>query len=58
MELFSQAGWEASVQVMLVGALQGLYFAIDKMGKSKGGQGGRIVNIASTLGLTVWILVF
>ena len=34
MELFSQAGWEASVQVMLVGALQGLYFAIDKMGKS------------------------
>ena len=38
---------------MLVGALQGIFLAVDRMGKSKGGPGGRIVNIASIEGLTV-----
>ena len=43
---------------MLVGALHGIYLANEKMGKSKGGPGGRIVNIASIEGLTVSELMY
>ena len=38
---------------MLLGASRGVYTAIERMGKSKGGKGGRIVNVASVAGLTV-----
>ena len=34
---------------MLMGAARGIYTAIERMGRSKGGQGGRIVNITSTI---------
>ena len=36
---------------MLYGTCHGTYLAIDKMSIAKGGQGGRIVNIASMAGL-------
>ena len=38
-----------------MGAARGVYTAIEKMGRSKGGQGGRIINITSVSGLTVCI---
>ena len=38
---------------MLLGASRGVYTAIERMGMSKGGKGGRIVNVASVAGLTV-----
>ena len=38
---------------MLMGAARGIYTAIERMGRSKEGQGGRIVNITSTAGITV-----
>ena len=38
---------------MLMGAARGIYTAIERMGRSKGGRGGRIVNITSTAGITV-----
>ena len=41
---------------MLVGAMRGVFLAIDKMGRSKGGNGGRIINVASAAGLTVIIV--
>lgn len=41
------------MDVMLLGASRGVYTAIERMGKSKGGKGGRIVNVASVAGLTV-----
>ena len=46
-------GWEKLIDVMLMGAARGVYTAIEKMGRSKGGQGGRIINITSVCGLTV-----
>ena len=44
------------MDVMLVGAMRGVFLAIDKMGRSKGGNGGRIINVASAAGLTVIIV--
>ena len=46
-------GWEKLIDVMLMGAARGIYTAIERMGRSNGGQGGRIVNIASVCGITV-----
>ena len=46
-------GWEKLIDVMLMGAARGIYTAIERMGRSNGGQGGRIVNITSTAGITV-----
>ena len=37
----------------LYGMCHGVYLAIDRMGRSKGGKGGRIVNISSVAGLSV-----
>ncbi len=42
---------------MMVGATKGMYKALEKMGTSNGGQGGRIVNTASIAGLAVNIQV-
>ena len=36
-----------------MGAVRGVFTAIERMGKSNGGNGGRIVNVASCAGLTV-----
>ena len=41
-----------------MGATRGVFTAIEKMGKSNGGKGGRIINVASVAGLTVQILNF
>ena len=53
MMFFFQHGWEKNLDVMLMGATRGVFMALEKMGKSKGGQGGRIINVASAAGLTV-----
>ena len=31
---------------MLMGGMQGMFLAIDRMSKSKGGKGGRIINMS------------
>ena len=49
---------EKNLDVMLMGATRGVFTAIEKMGKSNGGKGGRIINVASVAGLTVQILNF
>jgi len=46
-----QHGWKACINIMLTGVGYGTFLAIEKMGTSKGGHGGRIVNIASMAGL-------
>jgi len=46
-----QHGWKASINIMLTGVGYGTFLALEKMGTSKGGHGGRIVNIASMAGL-------
>lgn len=43
-------GWETNLDVMLVGATRGVFTAIQRMGRSHGGHGGRIVNTASVAG--------
>ena len=48
-----QHGWEKNLQVMLIGHMRGIFMGIERMGKSKGGYGGRIVNINSTAGIDV-----
>jgi len=45
-------GWTACINIMLTGVGYGTFLAIEKMGKSKGGSGGRIVNISSMAGFT------
>ena len=52
---YLQHGWEKLLDVMLMGATRGVFTAIERMGRTNGGQGGRIVNIASTAGITVWL---
>ena len=51
-----QHGWEKNLQVMLIGHMRGIFMGIKRMGKSNGGNGGRIVNINSTAGIDVRIL--
>merc|ERR1712241_1587678 len=46
-----QHGWKACISIMLSGVGYGTFLALEKMGTSKGGNGGRIVNIASMAGL-------
>ena len=38
---------------MVMGAVRGVFLALERMGKSNGGNGGRIINVASVAGLTV-----
>ena len=40
-------------QVMLMGAVRGVFTAIERMGQTNGGHGGRIINVASAAGITV-----
>ena len=51
--LLFQHGWKKNLDVNLYGASYGVFLAIEKMGTSRGGKGGRIVNIASVAGITV-----
>ena len=44
------ANWQKSLDIMLYGVCHGTWLAIEKMSVSKGGNGGRIVNIASLAG--------
>merc|ERR1712241_398332 len=44
-------GWKACINIMLTGVGYGTFLALEKMGASKGGNGGRIINIASMAGL-------
>ena len=48
-----QNGWEKNLDINLYGVSRGCFMAIDRMGRSNGGQGGRIVNISSVAGFTV-----
>lgn len=48
-----QHGWQKNLDINLYGVCHGVFTAIDRMGRSKGGKGGRIVNIASVAGLAV-----
>lgn len=45
-------GWEKNLDINLYGASRGCFMAIERMGKSNGGKGGRIVNVASVAGFT------
>ena len=38
---------------MLMGAVRGVFTAIERMGQTNGGHGGRIINVASAAGITV-----
>ena len=44
-------GWRKCTDIMLTGVGIGTFLAIRRMGTSKGGAGGRIINIASMAGL-------
>ena len=54
LEYFFQLGWKKNLDVNLYGMSYGVYLAVDRMGRSKGGKGGRIVNISSAAGLSVY----
>jgi len=43
-------GWKRCLDIMLYGVCHGAYLALDKMGTSKGGPGGFIINTASLAG--------
>jgi len=44
-------GWKICMDIMIYGVMMGSYIARDKMGVTKGGKGGRVINIASMAGL-------
>jgi len=45
-------GWEKNLNINLYGVSRGCFMAIERMGRSNGGKGGRIVNVASVAGFT------
>lgn len=44
-------GWKMCMDIMIYGVMMGSYLARDKMGATKGGEGGRVIDIASMAGL-------
>lgn len=44
-------GWKLCMDINIMSVFRGCYLAMEKMSKSKGGQGGHIINIASMAGL-------
>ena len=46
---------DLNLSVMALGATTGITYAVDRMSKSKGGKGGRIITTASVAGLVVSI---
>ncbi|CAI5642873.1 15-hydroxyprostaglandin dehydrogenase [NAD(+)] [Oreochromis niloticus] len=49
--IFDESEWENVVSTNLVGSIRGTYLALEHMNKSKGGQGGVIINVSSLAGL-------
>uniref|UniRef100_A0A3Q4H6D9 15-hydroxyprostaglandin dehydrogenase [NAD(+)] n=1 Tax=Neolamprologus brichardi TaxID=32507 RepID=A0A3Q4H6D9_NEOBR len=49
--MFDESEWENMVSTNLVGSIRGTYLALEHMNKSKGGQGGVIINVSSLAGL-------
>uniref|UniRef100_A0A2C9LSE7 15-hydroxyprostaglandin dehydrogenase [NAD(+)] n=1 Tax=Biomphalaria glabrata TaxID=6526 RepID=A0A2C9LSE7_BIOGL len=50
--IVDEENWKNMININLVGALEGSMLAIEHMRTDKGGKGGKIINIASTAGLT------
>ncbi|KAI8793617.1 15-hydroxyprostaglandin dehydrogenase [NAD(+)] [Biomphalaria glabrata] len=50
--IVDEENWKNVININLVGALEGSMLAIEHMRTDKGGKGGKIINIASTAGLT------
>ena len=48
-----QAGMDLNLSVMTIGATIGITYAVERMSRSKGGKGGRIITTASVAGLVV-----
>ena len=48
-----QAGMDTNLSVMSIGATTGITYAVERMSRSKGGEGGRIITTASVAGLVV-----
>ena len=46
---------DLNLSVMALGATTGITLAVERMSKSKGGKGGRIITTASVAGLVVSI---
>ena len=44
---------EKNLAVMTIGATIGVTYAVERMGRSNGGNGGRIITTASAAGLLV-----
>ena len=44
---------DTNLKVMAIGATTGVTYAVERMGISKGGKGGRIITTASSAGLVV-----
>lgn len=49
--IINESDWEKAVSVNLMGVIRGTYLALEHMNKLSGGQGGVIINIASTAGI-------
>ncbi|XP_071857430.1 15-hydroxyprostaglandin dehydrogenase [NAD(+)]-like [Bombus fervidus] len=52
--LLNDRKWQRTIGVNINGVIQGSLLALDYMGKHKGGKGGTIVNIASTVALKIF----
>ena len=50
---FIQAGIDLNLSVMAIGATIGITLAVERMSKTKGGKGGRIITTASAAGIIV-----
>ena len=48
-----QVGMDLNLSVMAIGATTGITYAVERMSRSKGGKGGRIITTASVAGLVV-----
>ena len=44
---------DTNLSVMSIGATTGITYAVERMSRSKGGEGGRIITTASVAGLVV-----
>ena len=49
---------DLNLSVMAIGGTTGITYAVERMSRSKGGKGGRIITTASVAGLVVSINTF
>ncbi|XP_055957741.1 15-hydroxyprostaglandin dehydrogenase [NAD(+)], partial [Patella vulgata] len=49
--IIEEKNWRRTIDVNLVGMMQGTYLGIENMSKEHGGDGGVIINVASSAGL-------